>query len=175
MKTKKRIALTITSIIIALFFTHKTNAQTIIGGGIAYGTEIESIGVNATGQFFIQENIAIAPSFTYYLPKTIAGDFSLKWYEINADVNYYFEIPDSKIKFYGLAGLNLSFVSIPSFNFGGFGISDSNTNSEFGFNIGAGADFNIDKKITPFAQLKYTISSVNQLAIMAGIRYELGK
>ena len=154
------------------FFTQKMNAQTTIGGGIAYGTEIENIGINATAQFFIKENIAIAPSFTYYLPKKVTGDFSFEWYEISADGNYYFNIPDSKIKPYGLAGLNLSIVSIPSFNFGGFrteSISDTN----FGFNIGGGADFDLGENITPFAQLRYTISSLNQLVIMAGVRFKI--
>jgi len=156
------------------FFTQKTNAQITIGGGLAYGTEIESAGVNVTGQYFFNENIAIAPSFTYYFPKSTFGDFSFKWYEINADVNYYFKVPDSKIKPYGLAGLNYSIITFPSIDFGFFGGStESSSNGELGFNLGGGAGYDLGKKITPFAQLKYTISSFDQLTIMAGIRYEI--
>jgi len=167
---QKLIFLSLFSIV---FFSQKTNAQITVGGGLAYGTEIETVGFNATGQYFIKENIAIVPSFTYYLPRNIVGNFSLKWFEINADINYYFDLENSNIKPYGLGGLNYSIITVPSFDFGILGSSDSSSNSELGFNLGAGADYDLGKKITPFAQLKYTLGDADQLTILAGIRYEL--
>lgn len=169
----KKHTLTILCFSILAIFTKEANAQITVGGGIVYGTKVENIGINVTGQYFINDNIAIAPSFTYYFPKKITSNYSYKWYEINVDGNYYFAIPDSKIKPYGLAGLNLSIISLPTYNIGVFGTSDNSSNTEFGFNIGGGASYDIGKKVLPFAQLKYTISSYNQLAIMAGIRYTL--
>ena len=171
MNTKS--TLTIMSLLVLFFLTPKTTAQTTVGGGIVYGTEVENIGINVTGQYFINENIAIAPSFTYYFPKTIVANYSFKWYEVNADGNYYFAIADSKIKPYGLAGLNVSIISFPNASFGGFGSTTSDSSTKIGANIGGGASYDIGKNITPFAQLKYTLSSFNQLAIMAGVRFEI--
>lgn len=166
------------------FLTQKTNAQTTVGGGIAYGTEIENMGINLTGQYFIKDNLAIAGSFTYYFPKDFGNDlgingedYKIKWYEINANVNYYFDIPGN-IKPYGLGGLNFSIVSIPTFDFGGFfggggnGVKNVST-SKIGLNIGGGADFDLGKNFTPFAQLKYVLSDFDQLQILAGVRFNL--
>ncbi len=181
MKTKKLI---LSICLLALtFLTQKTNAQTTVGGGIAYGTEIENMGINLTGQYFIKDNLAIAASFTYYFPKdfgadlSIGGeDFKIKWYEINANANYYFNM-EGNIKAYALGGLNMSIISIPTFNIGGvFGGGTGVKNvssSKIGLNIGAGADFNLGKNITPFAQLKYVLSDFDQLQILAGVRFNL--
>lgn len=123
----------------------------------------------------MKKNIAITPSFTYYFPKEVIGDFKLKWFEINADANYYFEVSNPKIKPYGLAGLNLSIVSVPSFSFGFLGKTEETSQTKLGINIGGGADFNIDKNITPFTQIKYNLSEFDQLSIMIGVRYEFAK
>ncbi len=161
-----------------LFIGSQIQAQTTIGGGVAYGTEIESIGIDLTGQYFFSDNLAGEVSFTYYFPKDYGfDDFQIKWYEINANVNYYFGEADGSFKPYGIGGLNMAFVSVPTFNYGniftGGGEIETATNSEFGLNIGAGADFDMDSNITPFAQIKYVIGNANQLQILAGIRFNL--
>lgn len=175
MKTKNTLITIVASILVLFFFSQKANAQINAGAGLVYGTEIENLGININGQYFIKENIAIAPSFTYYFPKETIGDFKLKWFEINADANYYFEVSNPKIKPYGLAGLSLSVVTVPGFNFGGFAQTEETSTSKLGVNIGGGVDFDIDKAIMPFAQIKYTLGDFDQLAIMAGVRYEFGK
>ena len=162
MKTRKLVM--VTCLLAVMMFSQKAKAQTTLGAGLAYGTEIKSAGISA-------------PSFTYYFPKKLAGDFSFKWYEINADVNYYFNV-DGNIKPYGLGGLNFSIVSIPTFNFGGLfgggGVgSGSSSVSKIGLNLGGGADFDIDSGVTPFAQLKYTTAWTGQLSIAAGVRFNL--
>ncbi len=175
MKTRKLVM--VTCLMAVMMFSQKAKAQTTIGAGLVYGTQIKSAGINAVGQFFVKDNIAIAPSFTYYFPKKLVGDFSLKWYEINADVNYYFNA-GGNIKPYGLGGINVSIVSIPTFNFGGLfgggGVGSGSTSvSRFGINLGGGADFDMGSGVTPFAQLKYTTSYTGQLAIEAGVRFKL--
>ncbi len=170
MKTKN-IVLTI-CFFATLLCAQKTMAQTTIGAGIGYGTEIESVGVMVNGQFFISDQLAISPDFTYYFPKKITDGFNFKWYEINANVNYYFNTEGST-KFYGLGGLNFSIVSIPSIDFGGFGTIGGASSSKIGLNLGGGVDFKLEGNITPFAQLKYTLSSFDQLVIVAGIRFKI--
>ncbi|MEE9363498.1 MAG: hypothetical protein V3U92_12950 [Cellulophaga sp.] len=174
MKTKK-IVLTI-SFFVTLLGIQNTVAQTTIGGGIGYGTEIENVGVVVNGQFFINDQLSIAPDFTYYFPKNIADGFNFKWYEINANANYYFNTKGSA-KFYGLGGINFSIISIPTFNLGGLfegaGQTSNISSSKLGLNLGGGVDFDLDSTITPFAQLKYTISSFDQLVIVAGVRFKI--
>lgn len=153
-----------------MFFVQKANSQTTVGASLAYGSEIETVGININGQYFITNTIAIAPAFTYYFPSTaIVLGYKRKWYEINVDANYYPELNlvDGKLKPYGLVGANYSIVSFPYYN----NYTNGDTVSKFGVNIGAGADFSIGKKITPFGQLKYTLSEFNQLQILVGIRF----
>ncbi len=159
-----------------LLFTQKIDAQITMGGGLAYGSEIENVGINITGQYFMKDNIAIEGSFTYYIPKSfgsilvLGADYSIKWYEINVNANYYFM--EGKIKPYGLAGLNYSIISIPTFiNFGSDLTNESS--SKIGLNIGGGVDFDLGKKIIPFAQLKYVVGDFDQLQILAGARFIL--
>ena len=181
MKTKKLI---LTSCLLILtLFSQNTKAQTTVGGGIAYGTEIKNMGIDLTGQYFIKDNIAIEASFTYYFPKDFGNDlsingedFKIKWYEINANANYYFNM-DGNIKAYALGGLNMSIVSIPTFDIGsvfggGSGVKNASS-SKIGLNIGAGADFDLGKNMTPFAQLKYVLSDFDQLQILAGVRFNI--
>ncbi|MFS4417285.1 hypothetical protein [Maribacter sp. 2307ULW6-5] len=164
MKTKNIIC---TLFFFALFLgSQKTLSQITAGAGLAFGTNVNTAGITVNGQYFINEKWAIAPDFIYYFPRSGGNGFNLNWYEINANGNYYF-VDGGVTKFYGLAGLNLSIVSIPSLGFAGVGSSASN----LGFNLGGGADFDISSSITPFAQLKYTLSSFNQLVITAGVRY----
>ena len=166
------------------FFTQNTNAQTTLGGGLAYGSEIENIGIDLTGQYFIKDNLAIEAAFVYYFPKDFGDglssvdgeDYKIKWYEINANVNYYFNMTGN-IKAYGLGGLNMSIVSVPTFNLGsifggGAGVKNEST-SKIGLNIGGGADFDLGKNFTPFAQIKYVLSDFDQLQILGGVRFNL--
>lgn len=157
-----------------IFASEESNAQTTVGGGIAYGTDIESLGIHANGQFFINDRLAITPSILYYFPKEIVEGFNYKWFEINGNASYYF-ITDENINVYGLAGLNVAIISFPFINvtniFGGGDTSSSTT--KVGLNIGVGADFDIGSNITPFGQLRYNISSFDQLAIEAGVRFPL--
>jgi len=165
--------------LIAVIFIQNGHAQKNIGGGISYGTEIESVGITVNGQFFLKShtNIAIAPSFTYYFPKDfggLGGNYKFKWYEINADANYYFTTEGTK--FYALGGLNIAMVSVPTFDLGvifggGSGVS-SKTQSKIGINLGAGADFEMGN-LAPFAQIKYSLSSFDQLALTVGVRFKI--
>ena len=157
-----------------IFASEDSNAQTTIGGGIAYGTEIKSIGIHAGGQFFINDNLAITPSILYYFPRELAEGFNYKWFEINGNASYYF-ITDESVNVYGLAGLNVAIISFPFLDFSSIFGGDANNSSvtKVGLNIGIGADFDIGSNITPFGQLRYNLSSFDQLAIEAGVRFPL--
>ena len=151
--------------ILTLTFTLNSKAQTRVGGGLVYGTEIENIGINLNGQYFIKENIAIAPGLNYFFPKALGSGFDLNWFEINANGHYYFNT--GSIEPYALAGLNFAFLSVKS----SFGDS---SNTEVGLNLGGGANFDIGSSIKPFGELRIVIGDADQLVLGGGVRFTLG-
>ncbi len=162
--------LLVASAVLYFGFTSLSSAQTDnrFGVMLAYGTEIENVGLGINADFPVAEHLTIAPSFIYYFPKDYPGG-DMNWWELNADANYYF-VENEGIGFYGLAGLNYSHVSVDFDTAMG---SMESSNGEFGLNLGVGANFNIQSSITPFAQLKYVIIDGSQLVVSAGVRFRL--
>ncbi len=150
-----------------------TNAQTDtrIGGMVAYGTEIENVGIGVNAEFPVMENLTISPGFIYFLPKDESG-INVNWWELNGNANYYFMNSES-LGFYGIAGLNYTNVSVDfdETPFGGSSMEASD--GRFGLNLGAGANFNIGSSITPFAEAKYVIIDGSQLVLAAGVKFNL--
>ena len=172
MKTTTQLLLGLT-----LFFaglsTTIAQMETRIGGLLAYGTEIENIGIGANAEFGITEQLSIAPSFIYYLPRE-EGPIKVNWWEVNGNANYYF-VQDEDFQFYGLAGLNYTNVNIKSdLDLGPYGnpigeVSDG----RFGLNLGGGANLDLGSSVTPFAELKYVIIDGGQLVLAAGVKFNL--
>lgn len=160
-------------------FISFTNVQaqeidTRIGGMLAYGTEIENIGVGANAEFGVMEKLSISPSFIYYLPKE-EGPVKVNWFEVNANANYYL-LNDGGFDVYGLAGLNYSSVKVKydGAAFPGFGGSASGSDGRFGLNLGAGANMHLSNdSIMPFAELKYVIIDGGQLVLAAGVKFKI--
>lgn len=155
----------------------KAHAQAAVGGGLAYGTEIESPGINLNGTYKLNENIALAPGLIYYFPKSYYADYKLKWLELDLNGHYYFNT-SSNIKPYALAGLNFSFITFPTYNFsslfGGTGEVENETTTKVGLNLGGGVEFDIDAPVKPFGQISYSIiDTFDQLVIVAGVRFPL--
>lgn len=154
--------------------TSKGNEGFSIGGLLAYGTEIENLGIGVNAEFTITENLRISPSFIYYLPKD-HGIIKTNWFELNANANYYF-IQDDKFDVFGLGGLNYSSVNVKydGPNIGGLNGSISGSDGRFGLNLGAGANLHLSNdNITPFAELKYVIIDGGQLVLAAGVRFKI--
>lgn len=145
--------------------------ETKIGGFIAYGSEIESVGFGVNTEFPILENLTIAPSFIYYLPND-EEFIKTSLFEINGNANYYV-LNDGSFAFYGLAGINYSSVKVEVEDFGfGFG-GASSSDGKIGLNLGAGTNFNIGKNWMPFAEIKYVLSDYDQLVLLAGVKFNL--
>ena len=74
------------------------------------------------------------------------------------DVDYHWVITSDSgtSRFYPLAGLDFKFNS---------------DNSEFGVNLGGGANFMLTEKLAAFAELKYVISDWDGFGIAAGIYF----
>lgn len=156
---------------LGLAFSAQAQEQTRIGAMLAYGTEIENIGVGVNAEFPIIENLTISPSFIYFFPKE-EYIVKINWFEVNANADYYFVNQDN-MSVYALGGLNYSSVKV-SFddNYGIFGNSSS-SDGRFGLNLGGGINFKIGGNIIPFAELKYVIIDGGQLVAGAGVKFNL--
>ncbi|MGJ8591155.1 MAG: outer membrane protein [Aquaticitalea sp.] len=156
------------------FSLFSLNAQenSRIGGYLAYGSEIKNIGFGLNAEFPVMERLTIAPSFTFFLPKEESDLIKTTIFELNGNANYYF-LQDDSFGFYGLAGLNYTSVKVKVEDLGfGFG-ETSASEGKIGFNIGTGANFNLGKNWTPFAELKYVLSDFDQLVFMAGVKFNI--
>lgn len=159
---KRSIKLTI--LILGLFLSFNTNAlaqsETFkAGGGIAYGSEVEAIGIQVGGVYGFTDNISGAADFIVFFPD------NYDWWELNLNGQYNFMSEDGT-RVYGLAGLNYATLSI---NLGQFGSSSS---SELGLNLGGGAEFDLDFA-NLYGELKYVLGDADQLGISAGLRFPL--
>lgn len=175
MKTQKLFILTLSVVFIGLF-SNSAQAQDIdtrIGVLLAYGTEIENLGIGANAEFGIADNLSISPSLIYYLPKS-HGLIKTNWIEANANANYYF-LSDDKFDVYGLAGLNYSSIKVKyDGSIQGIDRNISNSDGRFGLNLGAGANMHLSNdNIMPFAELKYVIIDGGQLVIAAGVKFRI--
>lgn len=152
-----------------LHFAH-AQGETRIGALLAYGTEVENLGIGANAEFPIMDKLTISPSFIYYLPKDQVG-VKVNWFEINGNANYYF-LEQDNLSVYGLGGLNYSSVKVKYDGPYGDLIDYGAADGRFGLNIGGGANFILGNHM-PFAELKYVIIDGGQLVLAAGVKFGL--
>lgn len=155
--------LTFCCLILGLLFFSNSNALAQsdfkVGGGLAYGSEVEAIGIQAGGVYAFTEQISGEADVIIFFPD------NYDWWELNVNAHYNFFAEDN-INVYGLAGLNYSTISI---NLGQFG---SASNSEVGLNLGGGAEFGLDFA-NLYTELKYVLGNADQLALSAGLRFDI--
>lgn len=161
----------ILSFIVFLMFLGFAKSQSI-GLMLGYGSKIEQIGIGANAEFGLTEKLKIAPSFLYYF--TEDHDFAkTNLWELNGNLNYYF-IDSNEMGVYGIGGLNYTHISVKADSpFGGFGGNYSESSGKIGLNLGAGLNYNISERLSPYAELKFVISDYDQLVAMIGMKYKL--
>jgi outer membrane protein X len=147
--------------VIGFLFAASTASAQKIGVFLGYVTEVEELGIGVNGEFNINSNMSIAPSFVYWFPED-----PISWWEFNANVNYYFATAGSA-DFYGLAGFNLFGID--------YDIDGVDGETEVGLNLGAGANFNIGKNWEPFTELKFVLGDADQLGLFFGAKFKIGK
>jgi outer membrane immunogenic protein len=142
-------------------------AQTRVGGMLGYGSEVEQWGLGINAEFFIKENMAIAPGLLFYFPEKNNG-VKVSFWELNGNFEYYF-ITEEPVSVYGLAGLNLTTAKV---NFDD-DVFDDDSNSELGLNLGIGANFHVGN-VLPFAELKYVAGDYDQAVLLLGVKFPIG-
>lgn len=157
----------ITVVLVALFtfFSCILKAQEYrLGGGLGYGSGINSIGVNLRGDAKFDNLWSITPHFNFFFNKKNDA-VTKKWNAFNVDGHYFFEI-EPTWNIYPLFGINIATVSnkINGVKF---------SNSEIGINLGFGSEISFDNRLSGFGEIKYVISDADQLVIFFGVLYKL--
>ena len=156
-------------------FTH-------VGVKAAFSSQVKELGFGVYGLFRVNDQIKLTPNFVYYLPHKIDtddGTQEFQWYAFNLDGNFII-LNEGIFEGYGLMGLNFSVIQAKQDEvILGTPFTDKRTIQKAGLNIGAGMRFNVSDKVTPFADLRYTIGgkaiftfnevSTSQFSIFAGI------
>jgi outer membrane protein X len=151
-----------------------------VGGNLVLGSgdSFTNFGIGAKFQYNVTTPIRLEGSFTYFLPKKqgISGlaESSVSMWDLSVNAHYLFSVAD-KIKVYPLAGLGIlgtsASASVDLGEYGSYGGSASE--SEFGFNIGGGIDYNLTDKLILNAELKYKLGSTwDRLLVSAGLAYK---
>ncbi len=143
-----------------------TYAQFKIGGGLAYGTDINNIGITLNTGYNFTDNWAAEADFTYFFKKDYVTFSALDF-----DANYIFDFG-----LYPIAGMNITFigVNIPETDLGDWGTisSISASTTEFGFNIGAGYNFHLGNSLLLSPEMRYTIGGENYFRMGIKLMYQ---
>lgn len=178
----------ITTILVMISVLSLGNAQfTKMGGGLTYGTGFhynnETSGFEAdlhrspfagiflTGIYELNLPIHIAPSFTYFLPRTNEiselgyNELKTRVSSMMFDVNGHYVINSlDRFEFYGLAGMNITFAKIKW-----VGTTSSDSDNAFGLNLGAGTYMKMTDQFDLYGEVKYIVSKYDQLMVNIGI------
>lgn len=162
MKTK----LFFTSLAFLLIGSVSLSAQFSAGAGLAYGTDVEELGIRAVGVYQFAEEWRGAADFIYYFD----GVEDVSLWELNTNAHYVFS-NDDKFLAYALAGLNLIAVTVDLGVIGG----GKETNTEAGLNIGAGGQYFVTENVSIHGEVKYAISDADQIVIGIGALINIGE
>lgn len=159
---------------VVLFSFPEVKSQISVGGGLWYGTDINNIGISINGKYEINDEWTAAPAFTYFLKK----DY-ITWSTLDFNVNYYITEVENAGGLYGIGGFGLTFWGWDAEETGlGEWASyygeelDTNT-TEFGVNLGAGLNIDINDKMSICPEITYTFGGVNFLRIGAKFMFGL--
>jgi outer membrane protein X len=157
----KKIALL--AAIIALFGV-KSYGQVdiLVGGGLAYGSEIKNLGLDLRGDFRFDRGWVISPNLNFFFPKE-NNNVRTSWTAFNADVHYLLPV-GSGFHFYPFGGLNFSSISNKVKN-----TDVKHSHSEIGLNIGMGLNANFGSNVDGFVDMKYVVSDFDQAVITFGV------
>jgi hypothetical protein len=166
--TMKKIILLMLMVTVFAFDTYSQGAKRV-GVQLAYGTKDLNFGYGARFEYDITKNISVVPKLTLYSGTSGYG-YSVTAWALDADGHYYFTTDGLNI--YALAGLayTQSTVTSTDISFQGGLSSDTETFRKFGFNLGGGIAFPLNKKFIPFAEVRYN-TAFEAVLMSAGVSF----
>lgn len=147
-------------ILVATLVVGSVNAQEkgdmAAGLNLSYGTKngFSNFGIGAKFQYNLTDAFRIEPSATYFLKKD-----NVNMWDINANVHYLFHLGDSFVV-YPLAGLTfVGWKVSASVEYEGIKVGGSVSETKFGANLGAGAQYWLTSSFGLNFEAKYQIVS----------------
>ncbi len=146
-----------------LAYSHNSQAQAQIGGGLVFGFDIGTVGINVRGDIPVTDEIDVVPGFIYYFESNI------NIFEVNANGHYNFDAGDT-VQPYALAGLNISHFSYDS-EILGIGFEADGT--DVGLNLGGGINFDLGG-ISAFAEGRLLLGGFEDFSLTGGVLFPIG-
>lgn len=139
---------------------------------LGYQSDYKRFGVGAEARYEVIDNVRLAPDLVFFFPKNKTWGA-----DINLNVQYAFTNVLDKLTIYPLLGLNISnnrYSGETVHLGGGQEVKyDSEGFTNFGFNLGAGADYDITPDTYLNFEMKYTFSKgdYGQFMFGYGVRF----
>ncbi len=146
----------------------ESKAQMSIGGGLVFGSSINTIGISANGKYEFTEDWSADPAFTYFIPKN-----GLTWMVLDLDGNYQITEFDGVGGLYGIGGLGMTFAHYKiDADLGALGdYSVSGTTTTVGLNLGVGLEIPVGESMAVSPEMKVTIGNGTYFRIGAKIMF----
>lgn len=145
--------------------TEKGDMAAGINLSMGTGDGLTNIGIGAKYQWTIVNNFRLEPAFNYFLKK----DYVSMW-DLGVNAHYLFGLGD-KFTIYPLAGLGVQGVKV-SYDLGEWGLGGGSSDTKFGFNLGAGAEYMVSSAISIGLEFKYKIvADWNRAVFSLGATY----
>ncbi|UZR92498.1 hypothetical protein [Chondrinema litorale] len=136
-----------------------------LGASLGFGAGFNQAGIGAHSQVYLADYLAANLQYIYFIPKSIDPVTEKRW-SIDTDLNYVFEMEGATKIPYVLIGLNFLKKSRKE------GTREKETDLFTGVNLGAGLEFEAEKNMVYFGEIKYTTGTENHFLIKAGIRFK---
>ncbi|PXV69195.1 outer membrane protein with beta-barrel domain [Dysgonomonas alginatilytica] len=142
-------------------FAQSEKGEKSLIGNIGYQSNAERFMLGVQGRYVIAENIRLAPDVMFFFPKN-----KVTGLDINVNVHYVFNV-DQNLSVYPLAGIAMQNNRFSGRTVGGekFG---SNGYTDFGFNLGAGAGYDLASNRFVNFELKYTFGDADCMVVALG-------
>ncbi|PTN10630.1 outer membrane beta-barrel protein [Mangrovibacterium marinum] len=153
-------------LLVALLLTTSVFAQKVelnqfrVGFASVYDTGMNNPGYALNGIYAVDEHWETEIAFTHIFKKKKRGNNVL---DFNA--RYVFMHPADEWSVYALGGMGFNFLRVTDDG------DDFYTDTRLGLNLGLGANYTIDDKLSLAPQLCYTISENSYYRIGVGIQY----
>ena len=135
-----------------------------VGAGLVIGTgDLDNMGIGIKYQYNITTPIRIEPAFTYFFKK----DHVSAW-DVMANVQYILPVA-AEFNLYPLAGIGVQGTKM---KYDAAGISHSDSDTSFQFNIGCGAEYWFDYHWAGFFEFKYKFADADFANFVFGVAYK---
>ena len=137
-----------------------------VGVHLAYGTDIERLGLGVKGRYTFTDNMRGEASFNYFFKSN-----NVTFWDLNANAHYLFALND-KLTLYPLAGLSYLHASGSYEVYAPQRIKYSESSGHLGFNLGGGVDYALSENWSLNAELKLQlVKNSTQGVLNVGVVY----